>query len=97
MTINKLKEKSTNIEEEDDNIFADALPTESDPESVSEDTSDDAFNDELDSLFGSPIFPFGYNECVEHSYGEYAGTYAQDVMGYDDDTINDVFEGDPDM
>lgn len=29
-------------------------------------------------------------------YGEYAGSYAQDVMGYSDDVINDVFEGDPD-
>lgn len=29
-------------------------------------------------------------------YGEFAGSYAQDVMGYDDDTINDAFEGDPD-
>lgn len=30
------------------------------------------------------------------NYGEYAGSYAQDVMGYDDDTINDAFDGDPD-
>lgn len=29
-------------------------------------------------------------------YGEYAGSYAQDVMGYSDDVINDAFEGDPD-
>lgn len=29
-------------------------------------------------------------------YGEYAGSYAQDVMGYSDDVISDVFEGDPD-
>lgn len=29
-------------------------------------------------------------------YGEYEGSYAQDVMGYSDDVINDVFEGDPD-
>lgn len=29
-------------------------------------------------------------------YGEYAGTYAQDVMGYSDDAINDAFDGDPD-
>lgn len=37
-------------------------------------------------------------EEVEYGshYGEFAGTYAQDVMGYDDDTINDAFEGDPD-
>ena len=30
-------------------------------------------------------------------YGEYEGSYAQDVMGYSDDVINDAFEGDPDM
>lgn len=29
-------------------------------------------------------------------YAEYSGSYAQDYMGYDDDTINDAFEGDPD-
>lgn len=28
-------------------------------------------------------------------YGEYAGSYAQDVMGYSDDLIDDAFEGDP--
>lgn len=29
-------------------------------------------------------------------YGEFEGAYAQDVMGYSDDVINDAFEGDPD-
>lgn len=29
-------------------------------------------------------------------YGEFAGSYAQDVAGYSDDVINDAFEGDPD-
>lgn len=29
-------------------------------------------------------------------YGEFAGTYAQDVMGYSDDVINDAFDGEPD-
>ena len=29
-------------------------------------------------------------------YGEFSGTYAQDVMDYSDDVINDAFEGDPD-
>ena len=29
-------------------------------------------------------------------YGAYAGSYAQDVMGYSDDVINDAFDGDPD-
>lgn len=31
-----------------------------------------------------------------HHYGEYAGSYAQDVMGYDDETIDDAFDGEPD-
>ena len=30
------------------------------------------------------------------TYNEYNGSYAQDVMGYSDQLIDDVFEGDPD-
>jgi len=30
-------------------------------------------------------------------YGDFAGSYAQDEMGYSDDVIYDAFEGDPDM
>ena len=30
------------------------------------------------------------------SYGQYAGSYAQDVKGLSDDFINDVLDGDPD-
>lgn len=36
-----------------------------------------------------------YDEYGTH-YGEFEGSYAQDVMGYSDDVINDAFEGDPD-
>lgn len=36
-----------------------------------------------------------YDDYGTH-YGEFAGSYAQDVMGYSDDVINDAFEGDPD-
>jgi hypothetical protein len=36
-------------------------------------------------------------EDYEPSYGEYAGSYAQDVMGYSDDAIADAFEGDPEI
>ena len=40
------------------------------------------------------------NDCFDdeetHHYGEYAGSYAQDVMGYSDNTINDAFDGEPD-
>ena len=31
----------------------------------------------------------------EH-YDEYAGSYAQEEMGYSDEMIDDVFDGDPD-
>lgn len=31
------------------------------------------------------------------TYEEFAGSYAQDVMEYDDQTIYDAFEGDPDV
>ena len=37
-----------------------------------------------------------YEEQYGTHYGRYAGTYAQDVAGYSDDVIGDVFEGDPD-
>ena len=36
------------------------------------------------------------DESYGTHYGEFAGSYAQDVMGYSDDVINDAFEGDPD-
>lgn len=32
----------------------------------------------------------------EQSYDEYAGSYAQDVEGYSDQEIDDIFDGDPD-
>jgi len=38
----------------------------------------------------------GYRDDYGTHYGEYAGSYAQNVMGYSDDVINDAFEGDPD-
>ncbi len=39
--------------------------------------------------------PYEHDTYGSH-YGEYAGSYAQDVMGYSDDAINDAFDGDPD-
>lgn len=32
----------------------------------------------------------------ESTYSDYQGSYAQDVEGYDDQTINDAFDGNPD-
>lgn len=37
----------------------------------------------------------GYDP-YEQSYDEYAGSYAQDVEGYSDQEIDDIFDGDPD-
>ena len=36
------------------------------------------------------------NDDYGTHYGEFAGTYAQDVAGFSDDVINDAFDGDPD-
>ena len=35
------------------------------------------------------------NNCSQH-YGEYAGSYAQDVMGFSDEEIDAAFDGEPD-
>ena len=47
--------------------------------------------DEMDDSFS-----YGNDDYDYPHYGEYAGTYAQDYAGYDDDTISDAFDGDPD-
>lgn len=40
--------------------------------------------------------PYEEEEPYDSHYGEYAGSYAQDVMGYSDEVIDDAFDGDPD-
>lgn len=37
-----------------------------------------------------------YADDYGSNYGEYAGSYTQDVEGYSDDVIDDAFDGDPD-
>ena len=37
-----------------------------------------------------------YDDCESSTYGRYAGSYAQDEMGYSDDDIDTIFDGDPD-
>lgn len=39
---------------------------------------------------------FGFNYAREEHYEEYAGTYAQDVAGFSDEDIDDIFDGEPD-
>lgn len=52
----------------------------------------------------NPSIPVRYTQYNRHSprhdeeyeyESEYAGSYAHDVMGYSDETIDDVFDGDP--
>lgn len=37
-----------------------------------------------------------YDDYDPPTYGRYAGSYAQDEMGYSDDDIDTIFDGDPD-
>lgn len=37
-----------------------------------------------------------YYDDYGSNYGEYDGTYAQDIAGYSDDVINDAFDGEAD-
>ena len=37
-----------------------------------------------------------YDDNDPPTYGQYAGSYAQDEMGYSDDDIDTIFDGDPD-
>lgn len=39
---------------------------------------------------------FESSSDYDRHYGDFEGTYAQDVMGYDDDTIYDAFDGEAD-
>ena len=36
------------------------------------------------------------NQFEEQHYDEYKGSYAQDEMGYSDDDIDTIFDGNPD-
>lgn len=55
------------------------------------------FEDNYRSLQTPHSHPNDYYREHSANYGEFAGSYAQDVMGYSDDVINDAFEGDPDL
>ena len=38
-----------------------------------------------------------YDDGYGSHFGDFAGSYAQDVEGFSDDVIYDAFEGDPDL
>ena len=57
----------------------------------------DLFVDENIDDYEDDYYEPDYDDYYEReSYGEYAGSYAQDVEGLSDDFINDVLDGDPD-
>ena len=43
-----------------------------------------------------PLYPRRGNLYERPTYEQYAGSYAQDEMGYSDDDIDTIFDGDPD-
>lgn len=59
---------------------------------------------DFSSLPGSDYYEDPEDDIPDYSdedsygshFGEYAGSYAQDVMGYSDEVIGDAFDGDPD-
>lgn len=56
----------------------------------------DAFEEEM-AKFDNELE--GENDCwynEPETYERYGGSYAQEVMGYSDDDIDTIFEGDPD-
>ena len=40
---------------------------------------------------------YSWEETPNETYDDYEGAYVQDFMGWSDQDIDDVFEGDPDM
>ena len=59
---------------------------------VSEEPEED-YDDEEDYGFEERDFTIDYDEPT---YNRYNGSYAQDEMGYSDDDIDTIFDGDPD-
>ena len=61
---------------------------------------EEVFFHDLDNSIPYPKWKYNshraYNDDYGTHFGEYEGSYAQDIMGYSDDVINDAFEGDPD-
>ena len=54
---------------------------------------EDEYEDEDYEEFDNRSF---YDDYESPTYGRYAGSYAQDEMGYSDDDIDTIFDGDPD-
>jgi hypothetical protein len=64
--------------------------------------SEEFYFDELQEIFEqqrkeSEIMENCYKNEKKETFGRYAGSYAQDDMGYSDNFIDDVLEGDPSL
>ena len=64
-------------------------------EGVVNDDYDDDYDGDYDGDYDDDYHD-SYNSYSEKpTYGRYAGSYAQDEMGYSDDDIDTIFDGDP--
>ena len=67
-------------------------------EAAAEAAIEDAYSEYLSDLYDT--FKYEHDDendfLNDRTYGEYAGSWAQDVEGYSDDEIDDIFDGIPD-
>lgn len=54
------------------------------------------YDDEEDDYYDDSDYGDEYYYQEEPTYSRYNGSYAQDEMGYSDDDIDTIFDGDPD-
>lgn len=59
---------------------------------IYDNVDDDEYEEDDDS---NEEYPHDDYDNDEPTYGKYSGSYAQDVMGYSDDDIDTIFDGDP--
>ena len=60
------------------------------------DTEEEPVSDPYDYNYDVRDDEWQEDDGRERSFGRYAGSYAQDVEGWSDEDIDDVFDGDPD-
>lgn len=56
----------------------------------------DHWRDDFEEDYVEDDFYEGLDDDDTPTYDRYGGSYAQDVMGYSDDDIETIFDGDPD-
>ncbi|MDO4993846.1 MAG: hypothetical protein Q4E32_02450, partial [Bacteroidales bacterium] len=53
-------------------------------------------DDDYEPDYDDSSYDDNYKSEVNPTYERYSGSYAQDIMGYSDDEIDTIFDGDPD-